>query len=171
MRSRFFHNLAMIVALAAIYFIAGKLGLKLATISASATVVWPSSGIALAAFLVLGPRLWPGILLGAFLVNVTTAGSVATSLGIGVGNTLEGLLGAYLVKRFAHGRYAFDRAPDIVKFAALAGIVSTTVSATCGVTSLVLGGFADWANYRDIWLTWWLGDAGGALIVTPLLVL
>jgi len=120
---------------------------------------------------VRGYRVWPSILLGAFLVNVTTAGSVGTSIGIAVGNTLEAILGAYLVRRFANGPRTLDRAQDIFKFALLAGVVSTTVSATFGVTSLALGGFASWSNYASIWLTWWLGDAAGALIVAPLLLL
>jgi integral membrane sensor domain MASE1 len=92
-----------------VYFVAGKLGLLLAFVHASATAVWPGTGIALTAFLLLGSRVWPAILLGAFLVNVTTAGSVLTSIGIATGNTLEGLLGASLVARFANGRRVFDR--------------------------------------------------------------
>ena len=74
------------------------------------------------------------------MVNVATAGSVATSTGIAVGNTLEGLVGAYLINRFANGPHAFDRPQDVFKFAALAGLGSTMVSATIGVTSLAVGG-------------------------------
>ena len=163
--------MAGVAALAGVYFIAGKLGLKLAFVNASATAVWPPAGIALAAFLIFGYRVWLGNLLGAFLVNLTTAGSAATSIGVAVGNTLEGLIGSYLVRRFAGGRNAFDRAPNVFRFSVLAAILSTTVSATCGVTSLSLGGFADWAKYGPIWLTWWLGDAAGVLVVAPLVVL
>jgi PAS domain S-box-containing protein len=182
------------------YFFAGKLGLNLAFVHANATAVWPPTGIALACFLVLGYRLWPAIFLGAFLVNIstlgmvatstavftsntlatswegllvnlTTASSVATSIGIAAGNTLEGLLGAYLVNRFANGCRAFDQPLTVFKFAVLAAMLSTTASATIGVTSLALGGSAIWADFGAIWLTWWLGDAVGALIVAPLLVL
>src|SRR2546427_536376 len=91
----------VILGLAAVYVLAGKLGLLLAFVHASATAVWPPTGIALAAFLLLGYRVWPGIFLGAFLVNLTTAGSVATTIGIATGNTLEGLVGAHLVNRWA----------------------------------------------------------------------
>ncbi len=171
MPSRLLRHLAVLTGLAAIYFVAGKLGLRLAFVHASATAVWPPTGLALAAFLILGVRVWPAILVGAFLVNLTTAGSVATSIGIGVGNTLEGVLGAYLVNRFAGGRTAFEHARDIFKFALLAAVVSTTVSATCGVTSLALGGFARWADSGSIWLTWWLGDATGDLVVAPVVLL
>ena len=161
----------MFAGLAAVYFVAGKLGLRVASVNASATAVWAPTGIALAAFLILGYRVWPAVLVSAFLVNLTTAGSVVTSISIGAGNTLEGIVGAYLVNRFANGRNALQRAPDVFKFAALAAIVSTMVSATCGVTSLALAGFADWSRYGSIWLTWWLGDAAGALVVAPFVIL
>lgn len=164
-------NLVMIGGLAVIYFVAGKLGLSMALVHPSSTAVWPPAGIALAALLILGYRVWPGVFLGAFLVNVTTAGTILTSLGIATGNTLEGLLGAYLVTRFANGRNAFERGTDTFKFAVLAGTVSTAVAATFGVTSLSLGGIAPWADHRDIWLTWWLGDGVGAITVAPLLIL
>jgi integral membrane sensor domain MASE1 len=160
----------VLAALGGAYFVAGKLGLKLAFVHASATALWPCTGIALAAFLILGYRVWPAILTGAFLVNLTTAGSVATSIGIAVGNTLEGVVGCYLVSRFAGGQHAFKRVQDIFKFAFLA-MASTTVSATVGLTSIPLGEFADWAKYGAIWSTWWLGDAVGAVVVTPFLLL
>lgn len=157
--------------LALSYFVAGKLGLLLAFVHASASSVWPPTGIALAAFLILGVRVWPAILGAAFLVNVTTAGSVATSIGIGVGNTLEGLVGAYLVNRFANGRRAFGGARNTFRFAILAAILSTTVSAAIGVTTLSVAGFAAWGDYGRIWSTWWLGDAVGALVVAPVVLL
>jgi diguanylate cyclase (GGDEF)-like protein len=158
------------IGLAAVYFVAAKLGLRLAFVHASATAVWPPTGIALAALLILGPRLWPAIFAGAFFANLTTAGSIATSLGIAAGNTLEGVVGAQFVIRFARGREAFAHARDVLKFAVLAAGCATTLAATCGVTSLALGGFARWADYGDIWLTWWLGDAAGALVVAPVVL-
>jgi diguanylate cyclase (GGDEF)-like protein len=164
-------KLILMGVLAAIYFAAGKLGLTLALVNPSATAVWPAAGIALAALLIFGYWAWPGVLLGAFLANVTTAGTVASSFGIAVGNSLEGLLGAYLVTRFAAGKKAFDRPPDTFKFAWLAGMMATTVSATFGVTTLALAGLAKWSAYGTVWLTWWLGDAAGIVIVAPLLIL
>src|SRR2546428_6018822 len=157
--------------LTGVYFLAGKFGLSLAFVHASASAVWPPTGIALAATLLLGSRVWPALFLGAFLVNVTTAGSVWTSLGIASGNRLEGLLGAFLVRRFANGLKVFDRARDIFTFGVLAGLGATAVSATVGVTTLSLGGYASWERFGAIWLTWWLGDVAGALVVTPVLVL
>jgi diguanylate cyclase (GGDEF)-like protein len=153
------------------YFIAGKLGLQLAFVHASATGVWPPTGIALAAFLIVGYRAWPAILCAAFFVNVTTAGSVASSLGIGIGNTLEGLVGAYLVSRYASGRGAFKHTRDTFRFVVLAALLSTTVSPTIGISSLCVAGFAEWSQFGRIWATWWLGDAVGAIVVAPLVLL
>jgi len=170
MQSRRFSGLPLIGILSVIYFIAGKLGLMLASLHASASPVWPPAGIALAALLLLGYRAWPAIFIGAFLVNVTTAGNVATSFAIATGNTLEALVGAWLVNRFAGGTNVFDRLQGVFKFALAAGI-SAIISPAFGVTSLGVAGFADWANYGAIWLTWWLGDVTGDLVFTPLVLL
>lgn len=166
-----FSNAALSLGLAGVYFVAGKLGLMLAFLHENASAVWPPAGIALAAVLLFGYRVWPGIFLGAFLANVTTAGSVATSLGIAAGNTLEALVGVWLVQRFANGRHAFDRPQDVFKYVLLAAFFSTTLSATFGVTSLILGGFASLDQYGPVWLTWWLGDMVSILIVAPLIFL
>ena len=170
MQTRHFSGLPLIGILAVIYFIAGKLGLMLASLHASASPVWPPAGIALAALLLLGYRAWPAIFIGAFLVNVTTAGNVATSLAIASGNTLEAVCGAWLLNRFAGGTTVFDSPQGVFKFA-LAAAVSTIISPGFGVTSLALAGFADWANYGAIWLTWWLGDTMGDLLIAPLIIL
>ena len=156
--------------LTVLYFVAAKLSLQLAFLHASASPVWPPAGIALAALLLLGYRFWPAIFVGAFLVNLTTAGNVFTSLGIATGNTLEAITGAWLMHRFAGGAQAFDRAQNVFKFA-LVVLVSTLVSPTIGLTGLALAGYADWATYGAVWVTWWLGDATGDFIVAPLLIL
>ena len=163
--------IAGILALAVIYFCAGIFGLSLAFANPNASAVWPSSGIALAAILVWGFRLWPGILLGAFFVNFATQGSVWTALGIGAGNTSEALLAAMLLARFAQGAHVFNRTRNILTFIFLAGIVSTAVGATMGATTLYLGGFIARPEFPTVWLTWWLGDAVGNLIITPLLLM
>jgi PAS domain S-box-containing protein len=125
----------------------------------------------LAALLLWGPRLWPGIFLGAFFINITTEGNLFTTLAIASGNTLEPLWGAWFVNQFANGSRVFERARNTFNFVFLAALVSTTVSATIGVSSLTVGGYAPWDRYAEIWLTWWLGDAAGVLLVTPLLVI
>jgi len=162
---------ALLVGITGVYFLAGRVGLEFfGLLHPNASAVWPPTGVAIAALLTFGRGVAPAVFVGAFLVNYTTAGSLAGSLGIAAGNTLEGLAAAYLVTRFAHGREAFDRALDIFKFAALAAIASTTLSATIGVGVLALEDPAVRTQLGAIWLTWWLGDATGAMLVTPLLI-
>lgn len=164
-------KLAAAAALFVAYAIAGKLALRLAFVHPSATAVWPPTGIALAGFLILGRRVWPAVFAGAFLVNVTTAGGPVVSLAIAAGNTLEGLLGSYLLERWAGGREAFDHPAGVVKFTVFAALLSTVAAATIGTTSLIAGGVARAADAGAIFLTWWLGDAGGDLVVAPLILL
>jgi len=170
MQSRRFSGLPLIGVLAIIYVIAGKIGLNLASLHASASPVWPPAGIALAALLLFGFRVSPAIFVGAFLVNLTTAGDIFTSVAIASGNTLEAIAGALLVNRFAGGKNVFDRPQGVFKFAVTAAI-STIISPVFGVTSLALAGFADLGNYGAIWVTWWLGDVTGDLVFTPLIFL
>ncbi len=162
---------SLYLGLALVYFIVGKLGLKLAFLNASASAVWPCTGIALAALLIFGYRMWPAIFVGAFFVNFTTAGTILTSVSLAAGNTLEAVIGCYLVTRFAAGRNAFQRSQNIFKFVLLAGMVGTAISASIGSATLVLGHLVEPSRELSIWLTWWLGDGVGALVVTPLLLL
>jgi diguanylate cyclase (GGDEF)-like protein len=164
-------RLAVVALLATAYCVAARLGLRLAFVNASATAVWPPTGIALTAVLLLGYDVWPGIFAGAFVANLLTAGTVVTSVGIAAGNTLEAIAGAFLVNRFANGRRAVESAEDILTFAFFAGVLATAISATIGVTTLSVGGFAAWPNFGSIWFTWWLGDAAGALVIAPALLL
>jgi PAS domain S-box-containing protein len=163
--------LAFATGLFIAYLLTGKLGLRFALINPSASAVWAPSGISLAACLIFGSWIWPAIFGGAFLVNLTTYGSVATSIAIAIGNTLEALTGAYLVRRFARGPAVFGLTKDAFRFVFFAAVLSTTVSATIGVSSLCVAGYAPWPQYAWIWFTWWMGDATGDLIVTPFLIL
>ena len=170
-RSRLTSTILTITCLGALYYIAAKLGLKFAFVYPSASSVWPGTGIALAAMLLLGSKVWPGVFVGALLANLTTAGSTATSLGIALGNTFEGLIGAYLLNTFANGRNVFDRARDILKFVFLVATLSSVVSATLGVTSLFLGSYIHAQDFASVWFTWWLGNTIGSTLLTPLIVL
>jgi integral membrane sensor domain MASE1 len=165
------NSLPRIVGLILVYFLVCKLGLRLAIVHPSATAVWPGTGIALAAILLFGYDVWPGIFLGAFAVNLTTAGSLVSSFGIAFGNTLEAVLGAYLVIKFANGRNVFDRAEGIFKFFLLACVAATAVSASLGAASLTLTGFDRGVRWESLWLTWWLGNMAGAILVTPCFLL
>jgi len=164
-------NALLFTGLFAVYVITGRLGLSLAFLNASATPVWAPTGIALAAFLLFGTRVWPAIFAGAFFLNLLTAGDFFTSLGIACGNTLEGIAGAYLVDRFANGRRVFEQPKTITQFFFLAGMLSTMISAIFGVGSLVLGGYLGREGLLTVWFTWWLGDMIGALMVTPFILL
>jgi integral membrane sensor domain MASE1 len=148
------------------YFAVAYLGLQLASINPSATPIWPATGLAIAAMLLWDYRVAPAIFIAAFMVNYMTAGSPLTSLAIAFGNSLEAATTAWLVKNWADGERVFDSSAGVGKFA-LISAATTTSSATIGVGSLVLAGFAEADNAAPIWLTWWLGDFAGAVVVTP----
>jgi len=152
------------------YVVLGKVGLSFASINPSVSAIWPPTGFALAALLIYGTRMWPVVFAGAFLVNITTSGSVASSLGIALGNTLEAVIGTLLVNRYANGIRAFERPLNVVRFAFLAGDVATVISATIGVATLLLTGLAQPSEAIRIWITWWMGNMGGAIIFAPLLL-
>jgi diguanylate cyclase (GGDEF)-like protein len=169
--SQSLRRVAFWFGLAAAYYLAAKVGLRFAYLNSSVTTVWPPAGIALAAFVLFGYRVWPAILAAALLANFTTTGAVVPSAAIAVGNTAEGLLGAYLVNRFARGGRVFDRVRDIFRFIVFAALASTIVSASIGITSLVLGGLLSWHDVPRVWCTWWLGDAVGDIVIAPALIL
>jgi len=167
----FLRYAAILVAVAAVYFIFAKLGLTLASVNPSASPIWPPTGIALAAVLLGGLRVWPAILAGAFAANAATAGTLETAAVIAVGNTLEAVIGGYLIGRWSGGSGTFDTPAQVAKFALICVGPATITSATIGVTTLYVAGFAAWDKLAPIWVTWWLGDAAGGLVVTPAIVL
>jgi PAS domain S-box-containing protein len=154
--------------LCVIYVSTAMLGLSLDAVGGIATVVWPPTGIALAGLTLYGYRLWPGIVLGAFLVNAWAGAPVVAAGGMAVGNTIEALLGAFLLRRVVRFRPALDRLRDVLGLVVLAAVLGTLVSATIGVTSGWLSGVIPSVHYSQAWWTWWLGDAMGALVVAPL---
>src|SRR5262245_55088232 len=131
------------------------------------SVVWPPAGIALAAVLLHGYRAWPAVWLGAFLANMTAHEPVLTAFAIAIGNTLEALTGAWLLRRVAESEPTLDRLKHVIGFVAFAALGSTTIAATVGTSSLLLSGIQPWSAFGFIWSTWWVGDAMGILIVTP----
>src|SRR3954469_1250315 len=162
-------TLATMVATAAIYFGAAKLGLSMAVRAEQVSAVWPPTGIALAAILIFGHRNWPGIWLGAFMANATANEPIGTACGIALGNTLEAVIGASLL-RWAGFDKSLERLKDVLSLVVLATCVSTAISATIGVISLALGGVHPWSNFASLWIVWWLGDAMGNLVVAPVLL-
>jgi len=160
-----------LLAAAAFYVVVAKLSLSFASINPSATPIWPTTGFALGAVLLRGYRIVPAIFAGAFIVNVTTAGSLATSMGIALGNTLESVICAQVLDRWSQGRGTFDTPAGVARFALTCFVTGTLVSATMGVATLTLAGYASLQDFRSIWITWWIGDSAGALVITPAIVL
>ncbi len=152
------------------YVLTARAGLALAEGHESATAVWAPSGLALAALLLWGLRLWPAVFLGALVANLFTDAPLGSVAGIATGNTLEALVGAWLISRVPDFRPALDRVRAVVALALLGGGVSTLVSATVGVASLYAGGAIEGSDLASAWQVWWLGDMGGDLIVAPALL-
>ena len=160
---------AKIAVIAAAYYGSAKVGLDLAFATSSVTAVWPPAGIALAAFVLWGPSVWPGVALGALLANAWTGVPLVTVLGITCGNTLEGVVGAYLLRR-AGFLLSLERVRDVLALVVLAAVGSTVIAATIGVGSLVVGDEVSVDDFGSVWRVWWLGDMGGDLLVAPLLM-
>ena len=160
---------ARIVLLAAAYFLVAKLALLVAIPPGYATAVWPPSGIALASVLLLGNRFWPGIWLGASLVNVTVQSSLVAATLIGAGNTLEALAGAALFRATIGVPGAFQRGEDVVKFVAIAAL-SAMIAATVAAATLALMYSLRSTELLWNWWTWWQGDTVGIIIVAPLIL-
>jgi integral membrane sensor domain MASE1 len=173
--------IAMVSIIATAYWAIGKLALLLAIPPGYATAVWPPAGIALAAFLVYGTRVWPGVVLGSFLVNVWTAfdptnvlsilQSLALPTSIGAGAALQAHVGACLVRRVMGCSMTLDRTHNVTRFLVLGGPVSCLVGATWGVTSLLVSGIVPWGNFFFTWWNWWVGDTIGVLVVSPLILM
>ncbi|MCK1741216.1 MASE1 domain-containing protein [Bradyrhizobium sp. 139] len=160
-----------LVAIGAIYFASAKGGLALASIHPSATPIWPPTGVALAAVLLRGYWIWPAIFTAAMIANATTAGSVASAIAIATGNSLEALAGAYLINRWSSGCSTFARPNSVAKFALICVVIAAPISASIGLTSLSIFGYIEPRNFADAWVTWWLGDVTGALVIAPVIVL
>src|SRR5262245_51906635 len=161
----------MAVAFTAVaYFIAAKLGLGMAVVASEVTTVWPPTGIALAAVVLWGNRVAVGVALGAFLANLLTPGeTVWTAAAIAAGNTLEALVGAALLRAVGFDR-SLDRLRDVLALVLLAAGLSTTLSATIGVTTICLAGSKPWTEFATLWWVWWTGDAIGDVVVAPLIL-
>jgi PAS domain S-box-containing protein len=155
--------------LAVFYFIAGKLSLAFAIPPGYASPLWAPSGLALAACLLFGPRLWPGVWLGAALVNLTVDQSLVAAVLIGTGNTLEALAGVALVRRWIANPQRLQATEDALKFVAAAGLCAL-VAPTIAAAPLTMDHALPARQLLANWFTWWAGDALGILIVAPLVL-
>ena len=155
-----------VVALA--YWFAASVSLRLALVHGQVTPIWPPTGIALVAILVLGRRVWPAIFLAALAVNLPIGPSTLGAASIAAGNTLAPLAAAALLKR-AGFRIELDRLRDAAALIVL-GALAMTISATVGTSVLLLSGAAPGDSFLPTWAVWWTGDAMGVLLVAPFLL-
>jgi PAS domain S-box-containing protein len=157
-----------LVVVSGSYVAAAKLGIELDVAHGVITPVWAPSGISLAALLLLGVRYWPAVAVGAFVANLTSDTSAGVSAGIALGNTLEAVVGAALVRRICF-RPALDRVRAVIALAVGGALMSTAIAATNGVTVLTIAGDRS-DSYATAWILWWFGDAVGDLMVAPVLL-
>lgn len=174
------HTTFACIAIALLYFFSGQLGMLVAIPGTYATAFWPPSGFALAATLVCGYGVCPGIFLGALSLDLFTVHAIdlqlyplsafTVSTITSLGACLQAATGAWLVKKFIHASHPFTRAVDVIKFCFLA-IGSCLINATIGASCLAFSGLISWGFFSTVWLTWWIGDAVGILIITPLMII
>ncbi|TFG58400.1 MAG: hypothetical protein E4H36_15400 [Spirochaetales bacterium] len=158
-----------ILCLAVVYHLAARLGLKLAYEQVNTSPVWPPTGIGLAALLLFGLKLWPGITAGVLIGSLVNGAPLLLSLGMALGNTLGSLICAYFLKKIIKFHNTIDRVQDVLGLTLFA-VVSTSISATIGTSTLLLLNQTGGAGFGTIWLTWWVGDLLGALVIGPALL-
>lgn len=164
-------RIAMLNALlVAAYFVLARLGLQFAYVKGMATLIWMPTGLSLAAVLLGGYRLLPGVALGAFSTCIASPIPLWVCLTTSVGNTLEAFLGAFFLTRLADFQLSFPRIRDVRSFFLWAALVSTITSATVGVGSLYAASIVSWEEFPKVWLMWWLGNVVGSLLAAPLIL-
>ena len=168
MRAFSARTIPFVLLFALAYAATGRLGLAMPYIGSNSTLFWPPTGIAVAALFVWGAGMWPGVALGAFLVNLWVGSSAPIAAAIAVGNTL-GPLAAVALLRVAGFRREFDRPRDVLAYTG-AVVLGMTLPPLGGVAALCAAGAIPWAAFEEAWTTWWLGDSVGALLVGPVLL-
>src|SRR5437764_9321546 len=157
---------------AASYIGLAESALLLPAINPAATPLWPPTGFALALVLLRGYRIWPAILVGSLSPYLLTAGRSLLELGaVGIATLLAAFAGTWLISRWSNGRQTFASPSGIAKFAIISFAPTTMIS-----SAIVMAGFffAHKPGFSDsivTWLTWWLADAAGALVIAPVIVL
>ncbi|MGH3584331.1 MAG: MASE1 domain-containing protein, partial [Mycobacterium sp.] len=156
---------------AAAYFATGWLGLQIPDYGEHVTLVWAATAVALAAVILAGPVIIPGIVLGGFGLNVTLEPDLPGPAAlIAIGNTLApALTGTVLVRR-CRFRPQLDRLRDAFLYLAVGVVGTGLITATLGALWLCAFGDAPWGDYAIVWMSWFGGEAAGSLIVGPLLL-
>ncbi len=160
-----------LVLAALVYFALARASLYFASLNASATPIWPPTGLAIALLLLRGNALVPAIIVGAFAANYAVTPSIPTAALIAFGNGAEAFVATLLLQRWAKGEHVFQSPTGVGKFAVVVTAVAAPISASVGVAALAVTGFAQWSDASPIWITWWLGNLAGAILATPALVL
>lgn len=155
-----------------VYVATALFGLSVQSVNTFATLIWAPTGIAIAALTLGGYRLWPAVLLGAFAANFYTGAPLAVALGIGIGNTLEALAGSFVLRTVRSGtlEFSFANLKETLVFVFGAALSASLIAASIGVMALLLGNIIPPSAFISTWITWWVGDALGALIVAPFLL-
>lgn len=178
MKPSLLNTIILNFALASMYAVSSIISQQFGVIPpGNATAIFAPSGIAFVAIFFFGYKVAPGVFLGSFignnnlyLPNFTLIG-FGVALAIGIGASMEGSLGVYLLKKFGTREHPFEQVRSVWVFILLSALTSCLVNATIGSSALVIGGFAPPALHGDIWLTWWLGDAAGVVILAPLFII
>jgi PAS domain S-box-containing protein len=149
------------------YVVAAFVGFKLAFVAEQVTTVWAPTGIAIAALLLGGVRLWPAVWSGALLANLATAAPVWTAFVVATGNALEAIVAVWWLRKLPQFDAGLRRIADVAAFILIAAVTCTAISATVGVSTLCAAGVQPWNRFAVLWFDWWLGDALGAAVVAP----
>ena len=152
------------------YVLTALLGLKVDAVSGFATLIWLPTGISLATLLLFGIRLWPAIFLGAVLANAWTGAALPVAVGIGIGNTLEALFAAVILRYLFGFDNSLERITDVIGLIVIGAFLSTMISATIGVVSLSYGGIVNSQTLPSTWVSWWIGDMVSNLVIAPLIL-
>ena len=162
---------AGVAATVAVYVASGHLGLLLARADPNVTTVWPPTGVAVAALLLGGLRLWPAVALGALVANLSNGAGPVTSVLITIGDTAAPVVAALLLTRTLRVRTDLDGVRDVLALLLLGGLGCMTLSATLGTAALVLTGGLPAGQYWATWPVWWIGDSMGVVLLTPAILL
>lgn len=179
LKNNIFTDLAYTTSLSLAYAIAGKLALMLALPPGYATAIFPPAGIAVAALLLWGNRIWPGVFFGSLLLNLwvgaeqgaLTVSGLQVAVSAAMGASLQALAGAWLVRRFVGFPTALTKDQDILRFMFVAGPLACLLNASFGATALYATGIIPQSAYYFSWFTWWVGDSIGVLITAPLMLI
>ena len=158
-----------VLALSVLYHLTARIGLSMAYVQINTSPVWPPMGIAVAALVLIGYRMWPGVTIGVLIGSVITGAMLSIAVGMALANTLEALLFTWLLKRFVGFHVEMDRIRDVVGVT-MVSVLSASLGATIGTSTLLVFAGVSASAFWSIWSTWWIGDLLGALVVAPVLL-